>query len=90
MAHRASRWTTPRAPHAQAIGPLAVALAGAVLSVGAEAWHAWSHLHLDLAHAPLAGMLSLVGYVVVTGATIVGGRRARRQGLESVSRRHAA
>ena len=79
-----------RAPYALAVGPLAVALAGAVLSAGAEGWHAWSHLHLETEHAPLAGVLSLVGYFVVTGATIVGGRRARRQGSDSVARRHAA
>ena len=88
MVHRAGQSATPAAPHALAIGPLAVALAGAVISVSAEAWHAWSHLHLDTHHAPLAGVLSLAGYLVATGATIVGARRARRPG--SVRRRYAA
>jgi hypothetical protein len=89
MAHRTSRFF-PGAPHALAGGPLVVALAGAVLSVGAEAWHAYEHLQLDTRHAPLAGSLSVVGYLVAAIATIVGGRRARRHGSDSVSRRHAA
>jgi hypothetical protein len=90
VVHRASRAATPYTPHALAVGPLAVALAGAVLSAGAEAGHAWSHLHLDTHHAPLAGVLSLVGYLVATVATIVGGQRARRPGSDSVRRRRAA
>ena len=90
MVHRASRSAILDAPYALAVGPLAVALAGAVVSAGAEAWHASSHLHLDIKHASVAGVLSLVGYLVATGATIVGGWRARRQGSGPVSRRHAA
>jgi hypothetical protein len=90
MAHRARRSAAPERPHALALGALTVALAGAVLSVGAEAWHAWSHLHLDTEHAPVAGVLSLVGYLVATIATIVGGQRARRRRSDSVSGRQAA
>jgi hypothetical protein len=48
---------------------LAIAFAGAVLSVGAEAWYAYSHLHLDTHHAPVAGILSGIGFLVVLVAT---------------------
>jgi uncharacterized membrane protein YgdD (TMEM256/DUF423 family) len=47
---------------------LRVAVAGAVLSVGAEAWHAASHLRLDTHEAPVAGMLSIAGFLVVVVA----------------------
>jgi len=90
MAHRARRSVTPERPHALALGSLSVALAGAVLSVGAEVWHAWSHLHLDTEHAPVAGVLSLVGYLLATIATIVGGQRARRRRSDSFSGQQAA
>lgn len=46
-------------------GALLLAFVGAVLSAGAEAWHAYSHLRLDTHHAPVAGTLSAVGYLVV-------------------------
>ena len=49
-------------------GALLLALVGAVLSAGAEAWHAYSHLHLDTHHAPVAGTLSAVGFLVVVVA----------------------
>lgn len=90
MAHRARRSVTPGRPHALALGSLTVALAGAVLSVGAEGWHAWSHLHLDTEHAPVAGALSLAGYLLATIATIVGGQRARRRRSDSFSDQQAA
>src|SRR5262249_6037233 len=64
---------------------VAIAFAGAVLSAAAEAWHAYSHLQLDTHHAPMAGILSAIGFVVVVLATWQAGRpsslvkaRARR------------
>lgn len=44
---------------------LPIAVAGAVLSAGAEAWHAFSHLRLDTHSAPIAGILSAIGFLVV-------------------------
>ena len=69
---------------------LSVALAGAVLSAAAESWHAYSHMHLDTRHAPLAGSLSVVGYLVAIAGTIWAGRRERRRGGGSLARRRAA
>ena len=48
---------------------LAIAVAGAALSAGAEAWHAYSHLQLDTQHAPVAGILSAIGFIIVVVAT---------------------
>ena len=90
LAHRMNRSSLPATPYALAAGPLVAALAGAALSVGAEAWHAYSHLHLDTHSAPVAGVLSLVGYLVALGATIVVGARARRRESDSFTRRRAA
>jgi hypothetical protein len=90
VAHRARRSGVPAAPHVAGGGVLIVALGGALLSAGAEAWHAYAHLHLDTHAAPIAGGLSLVGYLVAVGATIIEGRRARRRGSDSLSRRRAA
>ena len=44
---------------------LPAAFAGAVLSAGAEAWHAASHLRLDAHTGPIAGTLSFIGFLVV-------------------------
>ena len=55
-----------------------VALAGAVVSAGSEAWHAAEHLQLDTHTAPVAGILSAVGYLIVVGAMALSGRRDRR------------
>ena len=44
---------------------LPVAFIGAVVASGAEAWHAYAHLHLDTHSAPAAGILSVIGFVVV-------------------------
>jgi len=47
---------------------LAMACAGAMLSAIGEGWHAYSHLHMDIHHAPLAGMLSVIGFLGVVFA----------------------
>jgi hypothetical protein len=47
---------------------LPIALAGAVLSASAEAWHAYSHLRMDTSHAPIAGSLSFIGFVTAVVA----------------------
>ncbi|HEY7493107.1 MAG TPA: hypothetical protein VIH59_18590 [Candidatus Tectomicrobia bacterium] len=44
---------------------LPIAVGGAMLSTAAEAWHAYAHLHLDTHSAPLAGVLSVIGFLVV-------------------------
>ena len=54
---------------------LRVAFGGAALSAGAEAWHALSHLQLDTHTAPVAGILSVVGFAIVVLATALSGRR---------------
>lgn len=69
---------------------LPVAFAGAVVSAGAEAWHAASHLRLDTHSGPIAGMLSFIGFLVVLVALSLSSRR-RRQGRADTARgRHAA
>ena len=68
---------------------LSIAAAGAVLSAGAEAWHAASHLRLDTHTAPLAGILSVVGFLVVVVAMSLSGRR-RRNTAEAGDDRRAA
>jgi len=56
-----------------------IAFAGAVLSAGAEAWHAYSHLRLDTHSAPVAGTLSVIGFVVVViGMSVSSWERRRR------------
>ena len=47
---------------------LPIALAGAVLSASAEAWHAYSHLQMDTSHAPIAGSLSFLGFLTAVVA----------------------
>lgn len=54
---------------------LPIAVAGALLSAGAEAWHAASHLRLDTHTAPVAGTLSAVGFLIVVIAMALSGRR---------------
>ena len=44
---------------------LSIAVVGAVLSTAAEAWHAYAHLRLDKHSAPMAGPLSVIGFLVV-------------------------
>jgi hypothetical protein len=67
-----------------------VALVGAVLSVLSEAWHAYSHLHLDAHAAPIAGISSVVGFVIVVVATRLAGWSERRRGPDSLTNRRAA
>jgi predicted membrane protein len=68
---------------------LPAAFIGAVVSVAAEAWHAYSHLRLDTHSGPIAGTLSFVGFLVVLGAMSVFVRR-RRQPDATASTRRAA
>jgi hypothetical protein len=68
---------------------LPVAFTGAVLAAGAEAWHAWSHLHLDTHSAPVAGMLSVVGFVVVVTAMTLSGRSQKRRAAGTTGTRAA-
>ena len=57
------------------------AFAGALLSAGAELWHAYSHLRLDTAHAFLPGILSVVGFlIVVVSLSITSWADRRRRG----------
>lgn len=67
-----------------------VALAGALLSAGAEAWHASSHLQLDTHAGPIAGTLSFVGFLIALGAMVVSRRRRRRDAVDASRDRHAA
>jgi hypothetical protein len=56
-------------------GPaVSIAFAGTVLSAGAEAWHAYSHLRLDTHTAPFAGILSVIGFLVAVVAMSLSGR----------------
>jgi len=72
-------------------GPaLPIAFAGALLSVAGEAWHAVSHLHLDTEHAPLAGSLSFVGFVIVVIAMLASRRGQRRAASAARDERRAA
>ena len=68
---------------------LAIAVAGAGVSAGSEAWHGISHLQLDTHTAPVAGILSALGFVVTVLAIALSGRRAR-QAAHTTQDRHAA
>jgi hypothetical protein len=69
---------------------LPIAVAGAALSLGAEAWHAVSHLRLDTHAAPIAGILSGAGFLVVAIAMVIDVRRAARKRAEAARQRRAA
>jgi hypothetical protein len=69
---------------------LPIACAGSVLSAGAEAWHAYSHLRLDTHSAPVAGTLSFVGFLVVVTAMSSSSGRRRRRAAEKANDRRAA
>jgi hypothetical protein len=69
---------------------LPIAFAGAVLSAGAEAWHAYSHLRLDTHSAPVAGTLSVLGFVVVVIGMSVSSWERRRRAARTTEQRRAA
>lgn len=69
---------------------LPIAVTGAVVSCGAEAWHALSHLRLDTHAAPVAGVLSVIGFLVVVGAMVVDVRAAARRNADTARARRAA
>ena len=71
VARHARHGAAGRAPY--------VALAGAALSAAAEAWHAAEHLQLDTHTAPVAGILSAVGYLIVLCAMVLSGRPGKRR-----------
>src|SRR6266550_6085339 len=64
---------------------LPIAFAGAVLSATAEAWHAYSHLRLDTHSAPVAGVLSVIGFLVVVIAMAVSSGRWRRRTVDATN-----
>ena len=69
---------------------LPAAFAGAVLSAGAEAWHAVCHLRLDAHTGPIAATLSFIGSLVALVALSLSNRRTRRGRGETAKGRHAA
>ena len=64
-----------------------VLLAGAALSAAAETWHAAEHLRLDTHAAPVAGILSAVGYLIVVATMALSGRVGKHPS-ESPAFRH--
>jgi len=61
-----------------------------VFRVGAEAWHAYSHLRLDTHSAPVAGTLSVLGFVmVVIGISVSSWQQQRRAAGTTEQRRVA-
>jgi hypothetical protein len=68
---------------------LPIAVAGAVLSTAAEAWHASAHLRLDTHSAPMAGTLSVIGFLVVV-ITMSLSRRDRRRAAATTNAEGAA
>jgi predicted membrane protein len=68
---------------------LPIAVAGAVLSTTAEAWHAYAHLRLDTHSAPMAGTLSILGFLVVVIAMSLS-RWGRLHADETTNERGAA
>ena len=67
-----------------------IAVLGAVVSAGAEGWHAASHLRLDTHSAPIAGTLSFVGFLVVVVAMSRSRRGRRSRAAEATTERDAA
>lgn len=68
---------------------LPIAVAGAVLSTAAEAWHAYAHLRLDTHSAPMAGTLSVIGFLVVV-ITMSLSRGDRRRATDTTNAGGAA
>jgi cbb3-type cytochrome oxidase subunit 3 len=69
---------------------LPIAFAGAVLSAAAEFWHAYSHLRLDTHTAPVAGTLSVIGFLVVVVAMLLSSGARRRRAADTTNERRAA
>jgi cytochrome bd-type quinol oxidase subunit 2 len=69
---------------------LPTACAGAAISVASEGWHAYSHLQLDTHSAPIAGIASVVGFVVAVAATFAAARQEERREPDSLTSRRAA
>lgn len=67
-----------------------IAFVGALISTAGEIWHATMHLQLDTRAAPLAGTMSLVGFVIVAAAMWISGRADRRRKPAGVAQRRAA
>jgi hypothetical protein len=67
-----------------------IAFAGAVLSAAAEAWHAYAHLRLDTHSAPVAGVLSVIGFLVVVIAMSLSSWFHRRRAEDTTDERRAA
>jgi hypothetical protein len=69
---------------------LPIAFTGAVLSAAAEAWHAYSHLGLDTHSAPIAGVLSVIGFLVVVSAMWLSSGGRGRRAADTTKKRRAA
>ena len=69
---------------------LPVAFMGALVSVGGEAWHAYTHLQLSTHGGPVAAATSFCGFLVVVAALYVSGRRERRRAAGGIDQRRAA
>jgi len=69
---------------------LPIAVAGAVVACGAEAWHAMSHLRLDTHAAPVAGVVSVIGFFVAVGAMLADIRARGRRNADTARTRRAA
>jgi hypothetical protein len=69
---------------------LPAAFAGALVSAGAEGWHAASHLRLDTHGGPIAGTLSFIGFLVVLVALSLSSRRRRRDRIGTEKGQRAA
>jgi len=65
------------------------AFVGALVSTIGETWHAYMHLQLDTHRAPIAGIVSFVGFLIVAVAMWVGGRRDRRKNADMAQRQAA-
>jgi hypothetical protein len=76
-----------RPSHAGIVPP--VAFAGAVLSTGAEAWHAYSHLNLDTHSGPIAGTLGFIGFVVVVIAMMRTRKIRQERAADTANERRA-
>src|SRR5262245_20641573 len=69
---------------------LPVAFLGAVVSTLGEAWHASIHLAMRPHGGPIAESVAVFGFVVVTSATWMAGRRDRRSATRDTDDRRAA